>query len=153
MPLRLRGGLIFGAIFIFIVFFTGFLFLNKPPRQGSQAILESKAKELPKQVLMSPILPLLSETGAKRISVDPRESFERASLQTLFERNPANGAKDYFAGPLSLALEKMKVVGNRDSRRYHLPGMKYYDQVRAYHRVEFDSEEEAIRAGYHKAPK
>ena len=47
----------------------------------------------------------------------------------------------------------MKVVGNRDSKRYHLPGMKYYDKVEAYHRVEFDSEEEAIQSGYHKGPK
>jgi len=44
-----------------------------------------------------------------------------------------------------------KVIGNRDSKRYHLPGMKYYDKVLAYHRVEFSSEEEALRAGYQKA--
>ncbi len=55
--------------------------------------------------------------------------------------------------PARPAKPKVKVVGNRDSRRYHLPGMKYYDQVKAYHRVEFSSEEEAIAAGYHKAPR
>ncbi len=44
-----------------------------------------------------------------------------------------------------------RVVGNRDSKRYHLPGMKYYDKVLEYHRVIFGSEEEAIKAGYHKA--
>jgi tetratricopeptide (TPR) repeat protein len=43
------------------------------------------------------------------------------------------------------------VIGNRDSKRYHLPGMKYYDLVRAYHRIVFQSEEEAIQAGYHRA--
>jgi tetratricopeptide (TPR) repeat protein len=47
--------------------------------------------------------------------------------------------------------KKMKVIGNRDSKRYHLPGMKYYNKVQAYHRVTFNSEEEAIKAGYHKA--
>ncbi len=47
----------------------------------------------------------------------------------------------------------MKVVGNRDSKRYHLPGMKYYNKVKGYHRMEFASEEEAIQAGYHKAPR
>lgn len=46
---------------------------------------------------------------------------------------------------------KIKVIGNRDSKRYHLPGMKYYDKVKAYHRVIFNSEKEAIKAGYHKA--
>ena len=48
--------------------------------------------------------------------------------------------------------KKIKVIGNRDSKRYHLPGMTYYDKVEAYHRVVFDSEEAAIRAGYRKAP-
>ena len=51
------------------------------------------------------------------------------------------------------AVKKEKVVGNRDSKRYHLPGMKYYHKVEAHHRVEFDSETAAIRAGYHKAPR
>ncbi len=48
---------------------------------------------------------------------------------------------------------RVKVIGNRDSKRYHLPGMKYYDKVLEYHRVTFDSEDEAIKAGYHKASK
>lgn len=57
-------------------------------------------------------------------------------------------------GPAAVApdTKKIKVIGNRDSRRYHLPGMPYYEKVDAYHRVEFDSEEAAIRAGYRKAP-
>ena len=50
-------------------------------------------------------------------------------------------------------VRKEKVIGNRDSKRYHLPGMKYYRHIEAYHRVEFDSEAAAIRAGYHKAPR
>ena len=51
------------------------------------------------------------------------------------------------------AVRKEKVIGNRDSKRYHLPGMKYYHQVEEYHRVEFDSEAAAIKAGFHKAPR
>ena len=53
--------------------------------------------------------------------------------------------------PAPAQKPKEKVIGNRDSKRYHLTGMKYYDKVRAYHRVEFDSEEEAKKAGYSKA--
>ncbi|MCG6536185.1 MAG: helix-turn-helix domain-containing protein [Syntrophales bacterium LBB04] len=150
---RFRGGLIFGAIFILILFFSGFLFLNKPSKPGSLAILAPKAKEFQKGVLIPTILPLSSRTGAKGISVETRESSERASSKKLHKKNPANGAEDYSEGVLSSALGRVKVVGNRDSKRYHLPGMKYYYKVEAYHRVEFDSEEEAIRAGYHKAPK
>jgi hypothetical protein len=48
--------------------------------------------------------------------------------------------------------KKIKVIGNSDSKRYHLPGMKYYNAVKVYHRVEFDSEADAIKAGYNKAP-
>ena len=44
-----------------------------------------------------------------------------------------------------------RVIGNRDSKRYHLPGMKYYDLVKEYHRVVFQSEKDAIRAGYRRA--
>lgn len=51
-----------------------------------------------------------------------------------------------------LQEKKFKVIGNSDTKRYHLPGMKYYNAVKAYHRVEFDSEADAIAAGYHKAP-
>ncbi len=54
--------------------------------------------------------------------------------------------------PVPEAKQKIKVIGNSDSKRYHLPGMKYYNAVKAYHRVEFDSEADAIKAGYNKAP-
>jgi hypothetical protein len=49
--------------------------------------------------------------------------------------------------------EKYHVVANSDSRRYHLPGMKYYNKVLRHHRVIFPSEEAARQAGYHKAPR
>lgn len=45
----------------------------------------------------------------------------------------------------------VKVIGNRDSKRYHLPGMKYHDLVKEYHRVVFQSERDAVRAGYRRA--
>jgi hypothetical protein len=54
--------------------------------------------------------------------------------------------------PVPKATQKIKVIGNSDSKKYHLPGMKYYNAVKDYHRVEFDSESDAIKAGYNKAP-
>jgi hypothetical protein len=51
----------------------------------------------------------------------------------------------------SVPQSGVKVVGNSDSKRYHLPGMKYYHEVKEYHRVTFPSEKDAIKAGYHKA--
>jgi cytoskeletal protein RodZ len=61
---------------------------------------------------------------------------------------PRPGATE---GKISPQPKGIRVIGNRDSKRYHLPGMKYYDLVKAYHRVVFQSEKEAIRAGYRRA--
>ena len=74
-----------------------------------------------------------------------------AAVQSPPQGPPANGspAPSPAIGKDSLA----KVVGNRDSKRYHLPGMIYFDKVDAHHRIEFPSEEEALKAGYRKAPK
>jgi len=49
--------------------------------------------------------------------------------------------------------EKMRVIANSKSKRYHLPGMKYYDKIPADRRVIFTSEEAARQAGYSKSPK
>lgn len=51
----------------------------------------------------------------------------------------------------SPAASGMVVVGNKTSKRYHLPGMPFYNKVKAYHRVLFSSEQEAIEKGYYKA--
>jgi cytoskeletal protein RodZ len=45
-----------------------------------------------------------------------------------------------------------EVMGNRKSRLYHKLGMKYYLRVRSYNRIVFNSEVDAITAGYRKAP-
>jgi hypothetical protein len=68
---------------------------------------------------------------------------------------PADGKTDVPVHQAQQAapVKNKVVIGNRDSRRYHLPGMKYYDRVAAHHRIEFSSEKEAIRAGYRKAPR
>ena len=42
--------------------------------------------------------------------------------------------------PAPKTKQKTKVIGNSDSKIYHLPGMKYHNALKAYHRVEFDSE-------------
>lgn len=47
--------------------------------------------------------------------------------------------------------QPIKVVANKESKRYHLPGIRYCYKVSDYHRIEFNSEEEAIKAGYRKA--
>lgn len=44
-----------------------------------------------------------------------------------------------------------KIIGNWKSKIYHLPGQANYEKLKEENRVYFDSEEEAIRAGYRKA--
>jgi hypothetical protein len=68
--------------------------------------------------------------------------------------NPAAGAAPAAAAPAAPApVQTPRVIGNSDSKRYHLPGMKYYRLVEARHRVAFSSEAEAVKAGYRKAPR
>ena len=64
----------------------------------------------------------------------------------------AKPAKQSTPAATPTSNKKTKVIGNSDSKRYHLPGMKYYAAVKASHRVEFDSEDDAVKAGYKKAP-
>jgi hypothetical protein len=47
--------------------------------------------------------------------------------------------------------DKVDVVANTKSKRYHLPGMKYYDKIPMDRRVIFTSEEAARKAGYRKS--
>lgn len=44
-----------------------------------------------------------------------------------------------------------KIVGNRQSMIYHLPGHSNYSRIKDENRVYFDSEEEAQKAGYRPA--
>jgi hypothetical protein len=139
---RFRRGLIFGAILILIILIIGFLFLNKPPKRVSMAILASKAKE-PKIVLISMIL----------LSSVSRERYVAGSL--LKEFLYGNCIKismrlKTIPKELSSALGRVKAVGNRQQA---LPPSWDETYIAEVYRVEFDSEEEAIRAGYHKAPK
>lgn len=48
---------------------------------------------------------------------------------------------------------KLQVVANSHSKRYHLPGMIYYNKIPNDLRVIFPSEEAAQQAGYRKAPR
>jgi hypothetical protein len=89
----------------------------------------------------------------------PLERSQRATAQEeKTEAIPQNTPPPQASGSQSLAPQEKrsspkngKVIGNSDTKRYHLQGMKYYDVIKAYHRVEFHSEKEALAAGYRKA--
>jgi cytoskeletal protein RodZ len=48
--------------------------------------------------------------------------------------------------------KKVKIIGNRKSKFYYLPGMKGYGDTDPNQRVEFDTEQEAIKSGFRQAP-
>ena len=53
---------------------------------------------------------------------------------------------------MQLPSEKVgKIIGNKKSKIYHLPGQANYEKGKEENWVYFDSEEEAIKAGYRKA--
>jgi len=55
------------------------------------------------------------------------------------------------SGRIQSGSLKKKIMGNPESRTYYLPGMKNYEKLKKGKRVEFDSEEEAIKRGYRRA--
>jgi len=46
-----------------------------------------------------------------------------------------------------------KIIGNKGSKIYHLPGQASYHRIEEKNRIYFNSEEEAVKAGYRKAKK
>lgn len=115
--------------------------LKEPPK--TPAVI-SVAKETP--VLGAPVQkmpPSVAESVQPVIAATPSMTTTTPAMATplISKETPPK------------VIQKIKVIGNRDSKRYHLPGMKYYKLVKAYHRIDFESEEDAIKAGYHKAPR
>lgn len=56
--------------------------------------------------------------------------------------------KEITSSPLST---EGKIIGNARSKIFHLPGQQAYGRVSEENRVYFDTEEEAIKAGYRRA--
>lgn len=83
----------------------------------------------------------------------PKGKISETIVSPREERGKGKSERDHPGQPISQASQqKGKVIGNRNLKSYSLPGMKDYDKVESAHRIEFNSEEEAVRAGYRKAP-
>jgi len=131
------------GLFLYIHFLPG---RDRGPAPPGPSLSMSTGQEHPgeKKVALFPAAPPAKESLPSSIS-DRTES----NVPANDSKDPPKGEDPEKSQPAE--EQKGKVIGNRDSKRYHLPGMKYYDKVLPYHRVEFSSEEEALRAGYHKA--
>jgi uncharacterized membrane protein len=114
-------------------------------RAAVEAVLPQAARTAPREAATNQTEPPVTPPRADgNPSPDGKASAPAAARENPPEQAPT---------PSAPKEPTAKVIGNSDSKRYHLPGMAYYDQVDAYHRIEFRSEEEAIKTGYRKAPR
>jgi cytoskeletal protein RodZ len=158
MPLILKNRFTLSVIILAILLIGFFLPIDlpfskqKPTPPGGSRFRTEQPQEVTKE-------PLVQNVPA-RISVSPSTSAQEKSNSDNIRKEPLvqNVPTWTSVSQSTSAQEKnnsgnkgVKVIGNSDSKRYHLPGMKYYDKVKASHRVIFHSEEEAIKAGYYKA--
>lgn len=131
------------GLFLYIHFLSG---SSRDPETSKAALPRKIGPEGPgeKMAGLSPVGPAEKESL-------PSRALDHPEINAPAKDSEAKTEGDAPEKIIPEMQQKVKVIGNRDSKRYHLPGMKYYDKVLEYHRVEFDSEEEAIQAGYRKA--
>ncbi|MFA6413199.1 MAG: helix-turn-helix domain-containing protein [Syntrophales bacterium] len=128
------------VVMVLIVGFVLFIYLpgskqdTTPPEPLPPS--ETEHKNIPPD---RNILSLETSAGRAESSRKNAPAANSHPTRSVIDKKPSSQAKS------------VKVIGNSDTKRYHLPGMKYYEQVKAYHRVVFRSEKEAIAAGYRKA--
>lgn len=92
----------------------------------------------------------LQPTRPAQKEILPRNTQDRPEFVDFATGNQDKLVKEPDEQPIPPVRAKVKMTGNRDRKRYHLPRMKYYHKVLFYHRAEFDSEQQAIRVRYHK---
>lgn len=81
-------------------------------------------------------------------SVPKTQGKPASEVEQVKENKQANTAP---TEPSSAAAPSAQVIGNKDSKIYHLLGCSGYDKVSEKNRVYFDSAEKAEAAGYHLA--
>lgn len=142
-----------------LVFFSLYVHMMTPKNDAREKGEASVSKDVRKEISREKTIPMPS-VAPKKTGPSPDQA--TGILADRPAQKPSAGpvplkregsAKEYAApAPKVMPLQgKAKVIGNSDSKRYHLPGMKYYHKVKAYHQVIFNSETEAIKAGYTKA--
>jgi cytoskeletal protein RodZ len=146
-------------VILLIVVFSLCILVLSPKEESTEVQKTSTSKytgkELPyeRNDRVSSVVVVKTETSPIR---DPESSGDRSiptPSHNFVSVDSYNSAKESGAQARNVPHSpgKAKVIGNRDSKRYHLPGMKYYDKVKSYHRISFNSEAEALKAGYSKA--
>ncbi len=142
-----------------LVFFSLYVHITTPKKDARESEQTPASKDVRKEFPRERTVPMPS-VASKKTGHSP--DYAAGSLANRPAQKPTaapvplkpqGSAKEFAAPALNVppAQGKAKIIGNSDSKRYHLPGMKYYHKVKAYHQVIFNSETEAIKAGYTKA--
>jgi hypothetical protein len=85
--------------------------------------------------------------GAGKIS-----EVSRADSPIIFQNAPECGDNSGNAPVLSDSSKSQgKIIGNKNSKIYHMPGGASYDKISEMNRIYFSSEADAQKAGYRKA--
>jgi hypothetical protein len=146
-----------------LVFFSLYVHIMTPKKDARESGEIPVAKDVRKEIFREKIIPIPSVSSKKTgpspdqaggsLADHPAHKSIAVPLALKQEVKREGSAKEFVATPPNVpsAQGKAKVIGNSDSKRYHLPGMKYYHKVKTYHQVIFNSETEAIKAGYTKA--
>jgi cytoskeletal protein RodZ len=146
-----------------LVFFSLYVHITTPKNDARVSRETPVSKVAGKEVSRERIVPVPSvapkNTGpspdqAAAILADrPTQKPSAPALPVKPEVKRGDSTREFnaLAPKIPPPQTKAKVIGNSDSKRYHLPGMKYYNKVKAYHQVIFNSEMEAVKAGYTKA--
>jgi cytoskeletal protein RodZ len=140
--------MVFAVLFFFLLFYLSSEYDNGPDKIRSDTTDMTATKQAI-QTVTPPSAPAANPVASQMSNQTSGSNL----LPGAAEPQQSPGIPS-ASSPQSTAPEpekKIKVIGNSDSKRYHLPGMAYYNKVAAYHRVVFFSEEEAIKAGYYKA--
>ncbi len=146
-----------------LVFFSLYVHIMTPKKDTRESGETHVSKDVRKEISREKTIPMPSVASRKMESSPdqaggiladrPTQKPSAPPLPFKHEVKRKDSAKEFAAPALNVppSQGKAKVIGNSDSKRYHLPGMKYYHKVKAYHQVIFNSETEAIKAGYIKA--
>ena len=138
--------------FILLYLYVHVLSLKKTGMLDIQEIMPSK--ETMQQASLQRNAPTLSVTSEKHGN-SPQRSSQGTSpgiVPVPLERHAGIKELSSQASRARQLSGMAKVMGNRKSKLYHKPGMKYYHRVRSYNRIVFNSEADAITAGYRKSP-
>ena len=123
---------------------------SQAPQQGSEESLERRIDRLERE---------LSEL--RRMFLDyirNDKNNDQAAVQNRMSGSSevTTGIQQSSSGKVSasnadISNTERKIIGNTATRVYHLPASIFYDKIPEEFRVYFESEEEAVKAGYTKS--